>query len=39
MVHEIALYGRVVIAISAQATLGPVRRALRIQPLDALGAE
>jgi putative ABC transport system permease protein len=35
----VALYGCVVIAVSVLATLGPVRRALRIQPLDALRAE
>jgi predicted permease len=39
MVRVIALYGCVVVATSALATLGPVRRALRIQPLDALRAE
>jgi len=39
MVRVIALYGCVVIAVSLLATLGPVRRALRIQPLDALRAE
>jgi len=39
MVRVIALYGCVVIAVSALATLGPVRRALRIQPIDALRAE
>jgi predicted permease len=39
MVRVIALYGCVVVAISVLATLGPVRRALRIQPLDALRAE
>ena len=39
MVRVIALYSCGVIAISALATLGPVRRALRIQPLDALRAE
>ena len=39
MVRVIALYGCVVVAVSALATLGPVRRALRIQPLDALRAE
>jgi putative ABC transport system permease protein len=39
MVRAIALYGCVVIAVSALATLGPVRRALRIQPLEALRAE
>jgi predicted permease len=39
MVGVIAAYGCVVIVISALATLGPVRRALRIQPLEALRAE
>lgn len=39
MVGVIAVYGCAVIAVSALATLGPVRRALRIQPLDALRAE
>jgi hypothetical protein len=39
MVRVIAVYGCVVVAISALATLGPVRRALRIQPVDALRAE
>lgn len=39
MVRVIALYGCVVVAISVLATLGPVRRALRIEPLDALRAE
>jgi putative ABC transport system permease protein len=39
MVRIIALYGCVVVAIAALATLGPVRRALRIQPVDALRAE
>jgi hypothetical protein len=39
MVRVIALYGCGVVAISALATMGPVRRALRIQPLDALRAE
>jgi putative ABC transport system permease protein len=39
MVRVIALYGCVVVAVSALATLGPVRRALRIQPLDALRAD
>ena len=39
MVRVIALYGCVVIAVSLLATLGPVRRALRIQPIDALRAE
>ncbi|MDQ3421026.1 MAG: hypothetical protein M3541_20005, partial [Acidobacteriota bacterium] len=39
MVRIIALYGCAVIAIAALATLGPVRRALRIQPLEALRAE
>ena len=39
MVRVIALYGCVVVAVSALATLGPVRRALRIQPLEALRSE
>ncbi|HMG17255.1 MAG TPA: FtsX-like permease family protein, partial [Gemmatimonadales bacterium] len=39
MVRVIAVYGCAVVAISALATLGPVRRALRIQPIDALRAE
>ena len=39
MVRVIALYACGVIAISALATLGPVRRALRIQPIDALRGE
>ena len=39
MIRVIAVYGCVVVAISVLATLGPVRRALRIQPLDALRAE
>jgi putative ABC transport system permease protein len=39
MVRVIAVYGCVVVAISALAILGPVRRALGIQPLDALRAE
>jgi ABC-type antimicrobial peptide transport system permease subunit len=39
MVRVIALYGCGVIAIAALATLGPVRRALRIDPIDALRAE
>jgi len=39
MVRVIALYAPLVIAVSVLATLGPVRRALRIQPLDALRAE
>lgn len=39
MVRVIAVYGCVVVAASALATLGPVRRALRIQPIDALRAE
>lgn len=39
MVRVIALYAWGVIAIAALATLGPVRRALRIQPIDALRAE
>ena len=39
MVRVIALYGCVVIATAALATLVPVLRALRIQPLDALRTE
>jgi hypothetical protein len=39
MVRVIAVYACGVVAVSALATLGPVRRALRIQPLDALRAE
>jgi ABC-type antimicrobial peptide transport system permease subunit len=39
MVRVIAVYGCVVVVISALATLGPVRRALRIQPIDALRAD
>jgi predicted permease len=39
MVRVIAVYGCVVVAVSALATLGPVRRALRIQPIDALRAD
>ena len=39
MVRIIAVYGCVVVAVSALATLGPVRRALRIQPIDALRAD
>jgi hypothetical protein len=39
MVRVIAVYACAVVAISAMATLGPVRRALRIQPIDALRAE
>jgi len=39
MVRVIALYGCVLVAVSVLTTLGPVRRALRIQPLDALRAE
>jgi hypothetical protein len=39
MLRVIALYGCVVVAVSVLATLGPVRRALAIQPLDALRAE
>ena len=39
MGRVIAVYGCAVVAISALATLGPVRRALRIQPIDALRAE
>ncbi len=39
MVRAIAVYGCAVVAVSALATLGPVRGALRIQPIDALRAE
>ncbi len=39
MVRVIAVYGCGVVAIAALATLGPVRRALRIQPIKALRAE
>ena len=39
MLRVIALYGCVVVAVSVLATLGPVRRALTIQPLDALRAD
>jgi putative ABC transport system permease protein len=39
MVRVIAVYGCGVVTIAALATLGPVRRALRIQPVDALRAE
>ena len=39
MVRVIAVYGCVVVAVSALATLAPVRHALKIQPLDALRAE
>jgi putative ABC transport system permease protein len=39
MVRVIAVYGCAVVAIAALATLGPVRRALRIHPIDALRAE
>ena len=39
MVRVIAVYGCVVVAIAALATLGPVRRALRIQPINALRAD
>jgi predicted permease len=39
MVRVIALYGCVVTAIAVLATLIPVRRALRIEPLDALRTE
>ena len=38
-VGVIGLYGCVIIAISSVATAGPIRRALRIQPVDALRAE
>ena len=39
MVRVIALYAWAVVGIAALATLGPVRRALRIPPIDALRAE
>lgn len=39
MVRVIAVYGCAVVAVAALATPGPVRRALRIQPIDALRAE
>ena len=39
MVRAIALYGCVVVAVASLATLAPVRRALRIHPIDALRAE
>jgi hypothetical protein len=39
MVRVIAIYAWGVIAIAALATLGPVRRALRIHPIDALRAD
>ena len=39
MLRVIALYGCVVVAISVLATLVPVRRALKIEPFDALRAE
>jgi hypothetical protein len=39
MARVIAVYGCVVVVISALAILGPVRRALRIQPIDALRAD
>jgi len=35
----VLMYGSVILAISSLATLGPVRRALRIQPTEALRAE
>jgi len=35
----VALYGCVILAILPLAIVGPVRRALRIQPIDALRAE
>ena len=35
----VLMYGCVILAISSLATLGPVRRALRIQPTEALRAE
>ena len=39
MVRVIAVYACAVVAISALATLGPVRRALRIEPINALRAD
>jgi hypothetical protein len=39
MPRVIALYGCSVVAIAVLATLGPVRRALRIEPLEALRAD
>jgi putative ABC transport system permease protein len=39
MVRVIAVYACAVVAVSALATLGPVRRALRIDPIEALRAE
>ena len=39
MVRVIAVYGCAVVAVAALATLGPVRHALRIQPVDALRTE
>jgi len=39
MVRVIALYGCVVVGVSLLATLVPVRRALRIEPLEALRVE
>lgn len=38
-VGVVLMYGSVILAISSFATLGPVRRALRIQPTEALRAE
>jgi ABC-type antimicrobial peptide transport system permease subunit len=35
----VSMYGSVIVAISSLATLGPVRRALKIQPIEALRAE
>jgi hypothetical protein len=35
----VLMYGSVILAIASLATLGPVRRALRIQPTEALRAE
>lgn len=39
MVRVIAVYGCAVVLIAGLATLGPVRRALRIHPIDALRAD
>ena len=39
MARAIAVYGCVVVAVAALATLVPVRRALRIHPIDALRGE
>lgn len=39
LVGVVALYGCVILATTSLAVVGPVRRALRIQPIDALRAE